>query len=144
MAIINSNGTVQVFNNVLLQLNGSSSIEVQDYITSLRWTTGGQSDHVLTIKQQATPLTVNQVNSRPSGSITFVAGAFPSFYLFLNNRNVPFNLEFIYYTTGDLSGPKQTIIISNILLDGLDGSVEQSNVANLSTFGFKATDVTFA
>lgn len=143
MAIVNANGAVQVLNTALLSVNGTTGIDVQDYITSMRWTSGSQSDHISTINGQAQSIAVNPINSRPSGSITFVAGTFPTFYQFLNNRNVPFSLQITMYTTGDLGGITQSVLLTNVLLDDIGGGVEAGNPANTNTFGFKCPSIQY-
>ncbi len=140
---INVNGTAQVFNNVLLSLNGDTSIEINEYIKNIRFTTGTQTAHVPTINQNATPITTNAVCSSPSGSITFVSGNFETFYQFLNGRFPKFTLQFIQYTTGDLAGPSRTLSINYAQLDDMSGSIDENSPANMNTIGFKATSITW-
>jgi hypothetical protein len=143
MATVNAQGVVQVLNTALVQLNGSTFLDIQGYMTSIRWSTNTQTEHVSTINPNAESLTVGLVNSKPSGSITFVAGMFPTFYQFLNNRSVPFDLQLISYTTGNLGGATQSVLLTGVLLDVISGSIEQSNPANQNTFDFKFVSAKF-
>ena len=138
---INVNGTPQVFNNALLLLNGSNAIDIQGYIMGIRWTTGTQSEHVQTLNENAQPIAINPINSTPSGTITFAPGAFTTFYTFLNDRFTPFTLQFTYYTTGDLAGSTQDLLISGCKLDAVNGGVTPQSPANAGDFGFKATSI---
>jgi hypothetical protein len=136
---INVNGNPQVFNNVILSINGDSQgVPLNGYIKNVRWSTGTQTDHVRTLNPLAEPITTNSITSSPQGSITFVAGAFGTFYQFLNNRFTKFTLQFIQYTTGDLGGETQTLVIKNAQLDDLSGSSDEGSAANMNTIGFKS------
>lgn len=140
---INVNGTPQVFNNALLSINGETQgIDINGYIKNLRWSTGTQTAHVMTLNPLAAPITVNSICNSPSGSITFVAGAFETFYAFLNGRFTKFTLQFIQYTTGDLTTTK-TLSINSAQLDDVSGAIDESSPANTLTVGFKAISAVF-
>lgn len=140
---VNVNGTLAVFNNVLLSVNGTSGIEINDYVQSISWTTGTQSEHVITLTQTGFPRAVNTVMATPSGSITFAPGAFQTFYQFLNDRYDYFTLQLTEFVTGNLAGAQQGILISNAKLDTLSGSSSASSPANMQTFSFKATQIEY-
>lgn len=138
---INVNGTAQVFNAVLLTVNGDSGVEINGYIKNIRFTTGTQSEHVTTINPLAQSIDVNPVCSTPSGSITFVSGNFENFYQFLNDRYTRFSLSFIQYTTGDLDGATRTLAINNAKIDDISGSSDAGSPNNMNTMGFKCTNI---
>jgi hypothetical protein len=140
---INVNGTPQVFNSVLLAINGDTTgTEINGYIKSVSYTTGTLSEHVKTMNPDAKPITINSVCSEPSCEITFVAGAFATFYALLaTSRFTKFSLSFIQYTTGDLAGPSQTMSINNAQLDQLSGTSSANSPENPLTIRFKATEI---
>lgn len=141
---ININGTPQIFNTALMYINGGdeAGTEIDGYIQSISYTTGTQTEHVQTINSDAAPLTTNPINSTPSANITFATGAFANFYKFLNNRFQKFTLSFIYYTTGDLNGAKQTFELKDCQLDAISGGVSTGSPNNTGTFGIKCTHIT--
>jgi len=140
---VNVNGTPQVFNNVLLSLNGDTTgFEINGYIKSIRWSTGTRTDHVKTLTTTADPLTTNSVSSSPAGSITFVSGAFSNiFKSFVNDRFTKFTLQFIEYTTGNIAGPNNILVISSAQLDDDSGTIDEGSPSNMRTIGFKATNI---
>ncbi len=137
---INENGTLQIFNNVILSLNGNTEVELNEYIKNIRYTTGTQTVHVGTLNIKARPY-INSICSSPSGTITFVTAAYGQFYQFLNDRFSKFSLQFIQYTTGDPGGENRILLIDTAQIDDISGSMEESSGANLVTMGFKARDI---
>ncbi len=140
---INVNGTPQVFNSILLGINGDTKgTEINGYIKNVSYSTGTLSAHVITMRPDANPADVNQVCSEPVCTITFVAGAFTTFWAILATaRTQKFNLSFIQYTTGDMAGPSQTMSINGARLDKLAGSAAANSPENPVTLDFKAISI---
>lgn len=138
---INVNGTPQVFNTVLLAINGDTSVEINGYIKSVNWSTGTQSAHVQTMNPKAAPIRINPVVSSPTCEITFVAGAFASFYALLGSRFTTFDLSFIQYTNGGLGQTTQTMSILNAMQNTSSGSSNASSPENPMTVSFNATEI---
>lgn len=133
------NGTPQVFNNMLVSFNGDSSVELNNYIKSLSWSTGTQAENVKTVNQLAQPITNNQVVNDPSVSISFAPGAWQNFYAMLNDRGGQFTLQLTNYTTGNLSGAQQNVLIQNARINVNGGGVEATSSSNPSSVSFVAT-----
>ena len=141
MDTVTVNGTPQVFNNMMLFINGKKDIDIQGYIMSINWSTGTQSEHVQTLNQLAEPITVNSINSSPSATITFAPGAYKNFYSFLNDRFTPFTLNFNNYTTGNLNGSTKALVLNNGKLDIQTGSSSAQTPQNTGTFSVKCTSI---
>ncbi len=132
-------GTPQVYNAILVSINGSSSVEINDYIKSISWSTGTQSENVKTINQNAAPITNNAVVSDPSVNISFAPGAWQNFYAMLNDRFSQFTLQLTNYTIGDLAGAQQNVLIQNARVNVNSGGSQASNPDNPSSVSFVAT-----
>jgi hypothetical protein len=141
MSIVTVNGTPQVFNNIILSVNGSTDVEINGYILSIDWDTGSLTDYVQTMSPTATTLIVNPINGSNTATIRIANGYFPTFYGFLNNRFSAFTLNFNNYTSGDLGGASQPLIIKNCKIDQQSGTSSAQSAANVVTLKVKATEI---
>ena len=136
---INVNGTPIVFNNVLVSIDGDSSFPINEYLTSITYTTGTQSDHVLTINKKSEPISTNLVVSRPVGTLSFAPMMSEAFYAFLNDKYSTFTLQLIQYVTGHLDGPTKTLLIANARINEVSGGMKPSTAQNEGSVSYVAT-----
>jgi hypothetical protein len=137
------NGTPQVFNNVLISVDGDTATEFNNYIKSISWSSGTQAENVKTITQTAEPITNNQIVNDPSLNISFAPGAWKNLYAMLNDRGSQFTLQLTSYTTGHLSGPQQNLLVSNARLNTIGGGAEATSASNPGSVSFVATSVKY-
>lgn len=144
MAQINVNGSPIVYNNAEVFINGSpDGMGINGYILGINYGLGSSSAHVQTLNPQGDPITVNRINSSPSGTITFAPSGWEYFWELLNNRNQKFDLAFSNYVTGQAGENTHTSQMLGVMLDDVQVSAAPMQPNSVVTFKFNATKINF-
>lgn len=136
------NGDTIVFCNQYISIDGQTDIDIEGYIDDISYTTGPQSAHVQAQNPLASPISINPINSSPSGTITFSPGKFASFYKMMNNRFTKFSLTISYYVTGNI-GETQGIFFPIVMWNDNTGNSRSNSPQNTMTISFNATQVVY-
>lgn len=138
---INVNSTAQIFNNVLMSVDGDTDFPLNGYISGVTFTTGSQADWIKTFTSDGNPKDTNLIVSSPTSTITFAPMMIESFYTFLNNKYSKFTLQFIQYTTGNMNGPRKTLLIENARINENSGTMRPSSPAHEFSLSIVATKI---
>lgn len=138
---INVNGTPVVFNNVLVSVDGDTDFPINEYLMGVTFSTGSQSDHVKTITKTGDPVTTNLVVSSPVATLTFAPMMADAFYTFLNNKYSTFTLQLIQYVTGNMAGPRKTLLIENSRINENSGGMKPNSSSNDGSVSIVATKI---
>ena len=124
------------------RLMGDTAFSINEYISSITYSTGTQAGHVVTISQEPHAKTTNLIPSTPTGTISFAPMAIDSFYAFLDSKQSTFTLQLIQYVTGNLDGETSSVLIENVRINELSGGSRAGAVSNEGSFSFVATNIT--
>jgi hypothetical protein len=136
---INVNGTPEVFNNVLVSVDGDTEFPINEYLMGITYSTGSQADHVKTITKTGNPVATNVIVSSPTATLSFAPMMEEAFYTFLNNKFSTFTMQLIQYVTGRLDGSRKTLLIENARINEVSGGMKPSSSSNDGSFSIVAT-----
>jgi len=144
MPSITVNDQQVVYNNCLLYVNGNEAGDLNDFILSIRCSTGAQAKTPQALSANALPLKPNPINKEPTGTITFYSASFKdAFYSMLNNRFTYFSIIFTEYVTGQLEGNTHIFSITNALIDEVSNSITAQSEGSTYSLNFRAQDIIF-
>lgn len=133
-----------VYNNCTLYVNGNEAGELNDFIRSIRCSTGAQARTPQALNPNGLPLKPNPINKEPVATIVFYSGSFKdAFYQLLNNRFTYFSIIFTEYVTGNLEGNKHVFSITNALVDEVNNSIDAQSEGSTYQLNVRAQDIIF-
>jgi hypothetical protein len=141
MANINVNGTPTVFNSVLVSVDGDTDFPINYYVLGIDYTTGSGAANVKAFHPQGKPIANNPIIIDPSATLKFAPMMDEAFYAFLNNRFSTFTMQLIQYVTGNLAGPKKTLLIENGRRNEMSGNMNPTSANHEGSMSIVATDI---
>lgn len=138
---INVNGTPIVFNNVLVSVDGDAEFPINYYVQGIDYSTGTQASHIKAFHPLGKSISTGLVISSPTATLKFAPMMAEAFYTFLNNKFSTFTMQLIQYVTGNLDGPRKTLLIENARINEMSGSMNPDSPQNSGSFSLVATDI---
>lgn len=133
-----------VYNNCLLYVNGNEAGDLNDFIRSIRCSTGAQAKTPQALNPNGLPLKPNPINKEPTATITFYSASFKdAFYSMLNNRFTYFSIIFTEYVTGQVDGNQHVFSITNALVDEVNNAIDAQSEGSTYQLNVRAQDIQF-
>lgn len=133
-----------VYNNCLLYVNGNAAGDLNDFIRSIRSSTGAQAKTPQALSRNALPLKPNPINKEPTATITFYSASFKdAFYSLFNDRFDYFSIIFTEYVTGQLEGNQHVFSITNALVDEVTNDITAQSEGSTYQLNIRAQDIVF-